>query len=190
MESLNARKKKVIDEPVLTGETISLEGLTVKHVNQCYADWLNDKEVCKDNIWEINDNTVEKISKYVGTADKSDTDAVFAIITLDGNKHVGNVGLSISWENNSGEISILIGEKSAWGKGIGGEAYRLVIGYAFKTLGLHRLYSRITARNKAMIKVAEKAGMLFEGVAKESYCKDGEYLDVVKYGMLNPADKK
>lgn len=190
MDSIAAKKKKVIDEPVLTGETISLEGLTAKHVSQRYADWLNDNEVCRDNIWEINDNTVEKILKYVESVDKSATAAVFAIISRDGNKHVGNIGLSISWENNSGEISILIGEKAAWGKGIGGEAYRLVKDYAFNELGLHRLYSKITARNKAMIKVAEKAGMLFEGVAKESYYKDGEYLDVVKYGMLNPADKK
>jgi len=190
MEDRTAIKKEVVDEPILSGETISLEGLTAKHVSQCYVDWLNDKEVCKDNVWEKNDNTIEKVSKYVGSVDRSDTDAVFAIITKDGSRHVGNIGLSISWENNSGEISILIGEKSAWGKGIGGEAYKLVIGYAFKVIGLHRVYSKIIARNKAMIKVAEKAGMFFEGVAKGAYYKDGEYLDIVKYGMLNPKDKK
>ena len=186
MENLTARKKKVIDEPVLIGNAIYLEGLSVKHVTQRYAGWLNDKEVCRENRHGISDNTVEKTRKYVESADKSDTDAVFAIIIKEDEKHVGNISLSISWKNNSGEIAIIIGEKDAWGKGIGGEAYKLVTGYAFKTLGLHRVYSGMTLRNKAMIKVAEKSGMLFEGVAKESFCKDGEYLDIANYAMLNP----
>ena len=190
MENLTVRKKIVIDEPTLAGETIYLEGLSAKHVSQRYADWLNDKEVCKDNRHGLGDNTIEKTRKYVESVDGSDSEAVFAIITKDGDRHVGNISLKISWENNSGEISIIIGEKDAWGKGIGGEAYKLVTGYAFKMLGLHRLYSGMTARNKAMIKVAEKAGMLFEGVAKESFLKDGEYLDIVRYAKLNPEDKK
>lgn len=186
METLNSRKKKVTEEPTLTGDAIYLEGISVKHVSQRYVDWLNDKEVCKDNRHGVGDNTIEKTRKYVESVDRSDTDAVFAIIMKDGDKHVGNISLAVSWENNSGEIAIIIGEKDAWGKGIGGEAYKLVTAYAFKTLGLHRVYSGMTSRNKAMIKVAEKDGMLFEGVAKESFLKDGEYLDIVKYAKLNP----
>lgn len=190
MENLTARKKKVIEEPVLTGDTIYLEGLSAKHVDQRYADWLNDKEVCRDNRQGVGDNTIEKTRKYVESVDRSDTDAVFAIMTKSDARHVGNISLRISWENNSGEVYIIIGEKDAWGKGIGGEAYRLVIDYGFKTLGLHRLYSGMTTRNNPMIKVAQKAGMLFEGVLKGSFYKDEEYLDIVKYGILNPADKE
>lgn len=190
METFADRKRMVIDEPVLTGKAIYLEGLSAKHVNQRYADWLNDKEVCRDNRHGTGDNTIEKTRKYVESVDKSDTDAVFAIMTTEGGRHVGNISLKISWENNSGEISIIIGEKDAWGKGIGGEAYRLVIDYGFKTIGLHRLFSGMTARNNPMIKVAQKAGMLFEGVSKGSFYKDEEYLDIVKYGIVNPADKK
>jgi [ribosomal protein S5]-alanine N-acetyltransferase len=190
MDDLKSRMKKVIDEPVLTGDAIYLEGLSEQHISQRYTDWLNDKEVCRDNMHGLGDNTIEKTRKYVEDVDRSDKKAVFAIITKDGNRHVGNISLLISWENNSGEISIIIGEKDVWGKGIGLEAYKLLTEYAFKTLGLHRVHSGMTSRNKAMIRVAEKNGMVFEGLSKEAFLKNGEYFDIFQYAKLNRVNKK
>ncbi len=190
MEKFRERMKKVIDEPELNGDTIRLEGLSLKHVSQRYTDWFNDKEVCRDNRHGQGDNTLEKTARYVEEVDRSGDKAVFAIINMADGRHVGNISLSISWENNSGEISIIIGEKDVWGRGIGLEAYRLVTEYAFETLGLNRVFSGMTSRNKAMIRVAEKNGMLFEGIEKKVFLKDGEYLDIVKYAKSNTKNKE
>ena len=116
--------------------------------------------------------------------------AVFAIIAKDSDKHIGNISLgSISCEDNSGEISILIGEKDHWGRGIGYEAYTLIIDYAFNTLGLQRLYSGMTVRNKGMIRVVEKVGMLKEEIEKGVFLKEGEYVDIVKYAITKSKDE-
>jgi len=184
-------KALVREEPVLEGSMIRLEGLSPGHVSQRYADWLNDPEVCRENRHGRGDNTVEKTRDYVRSVDKSDNTAVFAIISKEGNKHIGNISLGdISWENGSGEISILIGDKDYWGKGVGREAYELVIAYGFDVLDLHRLYSGMTVRNKAMIKVAERTGMSYEGTSKEAFFKEGEYVDIVRYAVINPAHAK
>lgn len=193
MKSTKKRYKRrlVIKKPLLNGDTIYLEGLSHKHVCERYARWLNDKQVCKENRHGKVYNTIEMTRDYVESVDKSENIAVFAIITKKENKHIGNICLeNISWEDNSGEIAILIGEKEFWGKGIATKAYRLIIDYGFNTLDLHRLFSDMTTRNKAMIRVAEKVGMSREGILKEAFFKDGEYVDVVKYSIINPRHKK
>lgn len=187
INNLESREKLVSEEPVLVSDTIYLEGLCEKHVSKKYAEWLNDKDVCRENRHGSVHNTIEMTRAYVSSVDTSDTIAAFAIMTKKENKHIGNISLgNISWQANSGEISIIIGDKNFWGKGIGTQAYKLVIGYAFDMLDLHRLYSGMALGNKGMIKVAENSGMLREGVFKDAFFKDGEYQDVVQYAIINP----
>lgn len=184
-------KRLAVEEPRLVGEDIYLEGLSKKHVSERYAGWLNDKDVCRENRHGKGNNTIEMTERYVESVDEADTIAAFAIMTKKEHRHVGNICLeNILWENSSGEISILIGEKDMWGKGIATEAYKLIIDYGFNMLGMHRLYSGMTARNKAMIKVVEKIGMLYEGISKEALFKDGVYLDIARYAIINPKHKK
>lgn len=190
-KNLEHYKELVREEPFLEGENIFLEGLTEKHVCQRYANWLNDKEVCKENSHGRVHNTLEMTRNYVLSVDKAENIAVFAIIAKDGNQHVGNISLgNISWKNKSGEISILIGEKDYWGKGLGTEAYRLVIDYGFRMLDLHRLYSGMTVRNIGMAKVAQNVGMSFEGTSREAFFKDGEFIDIAHYAIINPKHRK
>lgn len=189
--SLEKRKKIVAHEPLLMGTNIFLEGLSDKHVSKAYANWLNDEEVCRENRHGRVHNTLHMTREYVRSVDRSDSYAVFAIINKMPRKQVGNISLGkISWENNSAEISIIIGEKQFWGKGIATEAYRLIIRFAFNTLGLHRVFSGMTVRNKGMIHVARKVGMKQEGILRDEFYKDGVYVDVVRFGLINPEHKK
>lgn len=188
MRSINDKRKRlVIKEPFLKGKRIFLEGLSKKHVSEKYTQWFNDKEVCRENSHGRALYTISMTRQYVKSVDRSDKIAAFAIITRDTREHIGNISLGkISWENNSGDISILIGEKDYWGKGIATEAYRLLIDYGFNKLRLHRLESGMTVRNKAMIKVAKKVGMKKEGVMNDALYKDGQYVDIVRLAIINP----
>ena len=51
------------------------------------------------------------------------------------------------------------------GRGIIPEAVRVVLGFAFGPLRLHRVQASIIPRNTASIRVAEKLGMRLEGLA-------------------------
>lgn len=161
-----------------------LEPLTKKHVSQSYVNWLNDAEICKDNSHATFPNTEAKTLAYV----EGTSDIAFAIIwdyQAHPDTHVGNIALQkINWINRSAEISILIGNKDYWGKGVATKAYNLLIKYAFKTLNLNRLSSSQTIRNVGMVKVCEKVGMQKEGIIRQALYKDGEYLDCVTYSIL------
>ena len=171
--------------PFLTGDKIYLSPLTVDDISDKCIQWLNDSEVCRDNAHATFPNNEARARAYVEEIQKSQNNFVFAIRLKENNEHVGNVSLqSINWINKSGELAILIGEKSAWGKGVGYECYKLLLEYAFKTLNLNRVFSGQTSRNKAMIKICEKAGMKKEGVLRDFLFKNGEYLDLEMYSIL------
>ena len=61
---------------------------------------------------------------------------------------VGFVYLNnIDWFSRNAEFGILIGERSKHGKGLAREALSLLVGYAFESLNLHKLYLRVVAFN-------------------------------------------
>ncbi len=171
----------------LIGKKIVLEPAAEKFVTAQSVSWFNDPVVCRDNRHGQGDYTLEKAKKYYETVSVSDSIYPFAIIEKASQKHVGNISLcSLSAANQSGEIAVLIGEQSAWGSGIGYEACRLVLGFAFETLNLHRVKMGMTLRNKAMIRISEKLGMIHEGHFKDALLKDGVYLDIVQFACINP----
>jgi RimJ/RimL family protein N-acetyltransferase len=77
-----------------------------------------------------------------------------------------------------------IGEKDYWSKGIGTEAARLIIGYGFEQLNLHRVNSTVLAFNERSIRLHRKLGFREEGRQREALFKNGTFHDLVGYGIL------
>ena len=98
---------------------------------------------------------------------------------------LGHVGLyNIDGRIRSGEFAIMIGEKSAWGKGLGTEVTRYVLDYAFDALNRNRVHLTVLATNPRAIAVYEKLGFEREGVMRQAQFKRGAYIDVVVMGKL------
>jgi [ribosomal protein S5]-alanine N-acetyltransferase len=73
--------------------------------------------------------------------------------------------------------AIGISDASLWGKGIGTEAGRLVLDYAFGQPQVERVELMVLAYNERAIKSYEKAGFRVREVLKESAQVDGEKFD-------------
>ena len=173
----------------LKGDKVLLEPLSFEHCSDRYASWFLDAEVCRENRHGSGHYTVEDTRDYVRSIQHSEKDLVFAVRLLSTGEHVGNISINdISWANRFAEISILLGEKTVWGKGIGTEACRLAISHAFGALKLHRLWMGMTAGNLRMITVAKKLGFIFEGRFKDAFFKDGAFKDVLQWGLINPRE--
>lgn len=74
-----------------------------------------------------------------------------------------------------------------WGRGITALAVRAFIRYCFKDLDLHRVEAGVMAPNRASARVAEKAGLEREGVAKDAYLKSGRRMDALLFGLARSA---
>lgn len=177
--------------PFLTGGKIYLTPLSEKDISEEYVNWLNDKEVCRDNSHATFPNTKSKTLAYIESLENSKDEIVFAIRWKKNDVHIGNIAIKkIDRINRSAELAIIIGDKNYWNKGVGSEAYELMIDYGFNTLNLNRISSGQTISNKGMIKVCEKMGMKKEGTLRQVLFKNGEYLDAVIYSILKKNYKK
>ena len=61
---------------------------------------------------------------------------------------------------------------------------RTIWDYAFDTLKLHKLHSRVLARNKPCVRMNEKLGFPQEAYLRDELLLDGSYEDLILYGAL------
>jgi RimJ/RimL family protein N-acetyltransferase len=71
-------------------------------------------------------------------------------------------------------------------RGLGSEATRLIVGYAFDTVGLHRVSLEVYAFNPRAQAVYERAGFVREGVLRDALRWDDEYVDAIVMSILAP----
>lgn len=64
------------------------------------------------------------------------------------------------------------------------KAIMTLIYHAFYDFDLHRLWGEIFEYNKTMIEVFEELNFKEEGRLKESYYKNGKYIDSIIFGLL------
>jgi len=71
-----------------------------------------------------------------------------------------------------------------WGQGIATEALKAVLKLAFETVGFNRIESYHSTKNPASGKVMQKAGMKFEGLARQKYKSNVGFEDSNLYSIL------
>jgi RimJ/RimL family protein N-acetyltransferase len=89
----------------------------------------------------------------------------------------------IEREHSQGELSFWLAV-DAWGQRYMSEAVRAVVGYAFATLGLNRLYAYHMVRNPASGRVLAKNGFEREGLLRQRVRKWGQFEDVALWAVL------
>lgn len=70
-------------------------------------------------------------------------------------------------------------------RGTGSRMEFLALDHAFGTIGLHKLYCEVLAFNAPVIGLHRKFGFRIEGTFRDQHRKDGEYIDIVRLGMLS-----
>ena len=173
------------------GERVYLRPIELSDADGVYPSWLNDPKVCRYNSHGDTLYTREMAQSYIKSVMDNPNTAVFAICLRDNDRHVGNISLQqISAKNRNAELALLIGDPSVYGKGIGYEAGKLLVEYAFDMLKLHRLYCGTHSENIGMQKLALKLGMSEEGRRREALWKNGIFADIVEYGLINTVSEK
>jgi RimJ/RimL family protein N-acetyltransferase len=107
----------------------------------------------------------------------------FGIVDLTG-RLIGCVRLwRISRINRNAMLTIFLGERSSWGQGMGTEALRLCLTYAFEELELERVELHVFSFNKRAIRSYEKVGFHEEGIRRGALYRDGDYHDILVMGI-------
>src|SRR3954447_16160016 len=72
-----------------------------------------------------------------------------------------------------------------WGTGVFQDGAALVLDFAFDTIGVHRLEARAAVRNGRGNSALQKMGAVQECRLRNSFLKNGEYIDQVLYALLD-----
>jgi RimJ/RimL family protein N-acetyltransferase len=169
---------------MLTGRLIRLRAVEETDAERCHA-WVNDREVTQFMGMRFPVSLMQE-REWVSRGSKRESEAIFAIDTLDGT-HIGNAGLHWGADlphSRGAELGIMIGDKAHWSKGYGQDAIRTLLRYGFDELNLHRICLRVFEGNARGIGCYERCGFQHEGRERDGFFRDGAYVDVLVMSIL------
>ncbi len=165
--------------PILETPRLRLEPFAEAHLTPRYVAWLNDPEVVRYSEQRHQTHTLESCRDFVATF-ADGPNGLWAIIeTTQGLGHIGNISTEVDPAAGTGDIRILIGERDAWGLGLGAEAWIRVMAHLFQELGLKRVTAGTLEENHGMRRIMAKAGMTETHRAPGPTPVDGRAMDAV-----------
>jgi len=97
---------------------------------------------------------------------------------------IGTGALQVhSLNHGQGEIGYFL-HPDVWGRGYATETARLLLGFGFTDLGLHRIFATCDPRNTVSAHVLEKVGMTYEGRLRQTMCLRDGWRDSAMYSIL------
>ena len=169
--------------PFLIGDRLYLRPLGEADLDLCMT-WINDSEL----IPYLNRRLpmgLEQERSWLKNQYDDPSSFSLAIVLKDGDMHIGNCGLHrISRFDRSAEFGIMIGDPGSREQGYGTEAGRMLIGFAFHELNLHRVELNVFSFNKRAQVAYEKLGFVHEGTKRASYFRHGVYHDTLMMSIL------
>jgi len=180
---------KTVEGESLIGERIFLRPFSKKDLPHIQR-WSTDAEL-RRLTGEIAPISQAEVEKFYRELRADENRAWFAIVLKKGNRVIGEAGLLRMfrpWRNT--DMTIIIGEKDARGKGYGKEAGHLLLSHAFEHLGFHRVSVGVVGFNKNAIRFWKSLGFKKEGVKRDEYFCDNKYSDFVLMSILENEFRK
>ena len=160
-----------------------VRNLLKKDLDGPYMSWFEDQDVCKFNShgkFFKNENWFETFFNNLNLEEQ----LVWAICHID-DGHIGNITLqNISFINRNAEYAIIIGNRNHWLKSVALNASLALLRHGFEKLNLERIYCGTAATNIGMHKLALKLGMTEEGHRRKHFFLNGEWVDLLEFGVL------
>jgi ribosomal-protein-serine acetyltransferase len=132
--------------------------------------------------WEPRTLGPTETRSFIERAIASETDYEANGIWVDG-ELVGTIGFRVDVPDEKGEIGYWI-DRGSEGRGIVTRASRRFLAFGFDELGLHRIELHAAVENRRSRAVAERLGMVEEGIHRQSERVADGFLDSVVYGLL------
>lgn len=187
---MSAANRTLADKPTLRGQLVTLRPVEPEDV-PVLAGILRDPEVRRltgtvHSTAEASggDEEEARLREWYSTRNDQPDRLDLMVVDNTSGQVVGEVVLN-QWDEGSATCNFrtLIGPAGR-DRGLGTEAARLLIDYAFTHLPLHRVDLEVYAFNPRAQRVYEKVGFVVEGTRREALEYDGERVDAIIMGLL------
>ncbi|WLQ38427.1 GNAT family protein (plasmid) [Streptomyces castrisilvae] len=182
----HAPRPDFLKKPSLRGEQVLLRPVTVDDIAALMPMFL-DAEASRLTGSHPDGRLDEaRLRAWYGSRAEQDDRLDLAVVERVTGNVVGEVVLN-GWDpgNESCNFRIFL-VPGSYGRGLGTEATRLIVGYGFEALGLHRVSLEVYAFNPRARRAYEKAGFVAEGVLRDALLWEGERVDATVMSVLAP----
>ncbi len=167
----------------LQNDRIKIVPFTEIFITDNYISWLNCSNVVRYSEQRHNHHDRSSCERFLRGFEES-PNHFSAIIVSDSSKHIGNISTTVDLANSTVDISIMIGECEAWGKGYGFSSWKLVMDELLR-LNFRKVTGGCMAENTAMVSVMKKSGMKPDYIRPKTFLLDGLEVDSVHYAIYN-----
>jgi len=167
----------------LEGELVYLRPLEKSDLPQLQV-WMNDPQL-RGLIGETMPSSQAGIEAYFERIQKDSSRVWFAVVEKATQRLIGECGLLrmfYAWRTT--DLSIMLCDPAARGKGLGREVMHLLLDYAFGYLNFHRVSIGVVGSNIHALNFYEKVGFRREGVQRDGYFYNHSYQDFVMMSIL------
>jgi len=159
----------------LRGPRVTLRTPCLDDANRSFQ-WFADPEVTRFLPLAGQDHLpIEAIRAFLQRVSMSDRPELAVSIDADA-EYVGCGGLR-GIDVESAEVSIVIGERRFWGRGIASEAMTLLLNHAFGVVGVKTVWLIVRADNARAVRLFEHLGFVLAEVRSAAVVVDGEPKD-------------
>lgn len=171
------------EKPALAGEHLKLVPLAAKHADDFFES-TRDEEV-RRLTGTHRRLSYDEVREWCTTRSDQLDRLDLAIIEEPGGRFVGELALTdIDADNESAGYRIALSAIEFTGQGLGKEATKLVLDYAFDHIRLHRVWLHVYAFNMRAIAVYRSCGFSVEGRMRDALLWDGRRHDALIMGVL------
>ncbi len=169
----------------LETKRLIIKSFTEEYLSEHYVRWLNDKNTMQYSDQRFIIHTLESCRNYWESF-KDSNNEFWAILKKNGKdfQHIGNITTYADDLHKVVDISIMIGEKSARGKGLGLEAWLGMCQYLQNIKNVRKITAGTLEVNKPMLKLMEKSGMIEDGRRKHHCLYEGKEVDLIHSALF------
>lgn len=172
---------------MISGELCNLRAVE-RHDTLIIHRWYDDPALMQGWGWSAVARSLESVARDVeawlaleGTLGRP---AALIAETLEGDP-VGLVLLHVDRpEARSVELSLLVGESSRWGQGLGGDILNTTLDACFAAWGVHRVAVQVEEENARGLALYRGCGFREEGRLRQAAFHDGRHGDVLLFSLL------
>ena len=162
---------------------LTIRSFGATDLTDAYVGWLNDPPVVRYSNQRFQRHDRASCADYVASFDHTDNLFLSISRTVDG-VAIGTMTVYRSRHHGTADVGILIGDRSAWGQGLGQEAWNALLAWLAADPGMRKLTCGMLDCNLAMRRLAERSSMALEATRRAQEVVDGQPRDILYFARF------
>lgn len=169
----------------LRSDRLLLRRFSIEDAEAVYYNWANDPEVTRYLMWDAHTDVSTSQSVIKSWLESYEKPCFYQWAIVADTEPIGSISVvHLDERSDSAEIGYCLSRKE-WGKGMMTEALKMVMGYLFDEVGMHRIHLKHDSLNIGSGRVMIKNNLRYEGTQIGANRRiDGSWGDLILYAML------